>query len=216
LKDKLKKGFVMEIYENLDLSDLENEIWKEIEGYDGDYYISNLGRVKSFKNWNRKDCIIIKSWKTKYGYLNINLYKNGNKHPNQIHRLVMETFDSINNIFKLEINHINGIKTDNRLENLEWCTHSENAYKLKLIKYKIGKNHHSFGKYHSKKTKNLMSNKSKCENNSNSKLTEQNIIEIRRLCDEGILTQKEIGELFGVSRSAISRIKRRKTWVGGN
>ena len=208
----------MEIYENLDLSDLENEIWKEIEGYDGDYYISNLGRVKSFKNWNRKDCIIIKSWKTKYGYLNINLYKNGNKHPNQIHRLVMETFDSINNIFKLEINHINGIKTDNRLENLEWCTHSENikhAYKIGLMNMK-GENNPSFGKLQSEDSKRKKSEKLKGiyvgEKSCKSKLKNKDIVKIRKYLDDGKLTQKDIGYKFGVSNTVISRIKTGVLW----
>jgi len=70
-----------------------------------------------------------------------------------------------------------------------------------------GENNPMYGKYHSEESLKLMS-----ENNSRSTLKEQDIIQIRLLCDEGILTQAEIGEKFGVSRGAISKIKNRKTW----
>lgn len=102
----------------------ENEIWKDIEGYEGLYQISNLGRVKSL-NYNRTNQEkILKQIKDRGGYFKVNLWKNGNQKTYQVHRLVANAFiDNPNN--HPTVNHINEDKTDNRVYNLEWMDMSQ-------------------------------------------------------------------------------------------
>jgi len=78
----------MKINENSDLNDLDGELWKSIDDYE-DYFISNLGRVKSFKRYHGIDVRILEPWKNDDGYLVVCLYKNGEDKTNQIHRLMI-------------------------------------------------------------------------------------------------------------------------------
>ena len=96
------------------------EIWKDVKGYEGLYQVSNTGKVKSLKRH-----IILKPSLNPKGYLHIVLYKNAKSKAGIIHRLVAEAFiPNLEN--KPQVNHINGIKTDNNADNLEWCTNGEN------------------------------------------------------------------------------------------
>ena len=96
------------------------EIWKDIVGYEGLYQVSNLGRVKSVK---RNKILSQKhNWD---GYLRIQLWRNNKNKYVSIHRLVAEAFIENPNK-KPFINHIDGNKQNNNVDNLEWCTQKEN------------------------------------------------------------------------------------------
>lgn len=96
------------------------EIWKDIEGYEGLYQVSNFGRVKRVTTGR-----ILKSGKDKDGYLKVILCKNNIKSTKTIHRLVAQAFIP-NPENKLEVNHIDEDKANNNVNNLEWSTRKEN------------------------------------------------------------------------------------------
>lgn len=119
----------MSNYKNLDIYDLAGETWRDINKYEGKYQISNKGRIKSLpRSWDSKRCIVtIKGRIRKQrlsgdGYL---VVKIGGK-LFRMHRLIAEAFIP-NPENKPVINHKNGIRCDNDLENLEWCTQQENV-----------------------------------------------------------------------------------------
>lgn len=99
--------------------ELEHERWKPIFGYDGMYEVSDLGRVRSSKSGELK---LMRASKDKGGYSIVCLYRDGKRKPFLVHRLVASAFIPNYNIFNTDINHINECKSDNRVENLEWCT----------------------------------------------------------------------------------------------
>lgn len=112
------------------------EKWKDIEGYEGSYQISNLGRVKSLERYNSKgDKLkekILKNRVNSQGYLSVVLYRDNTKKQYKVHKLVAKHFiPNPNNL--PYINHINQQKNNNRVENLEWCTPQYNS------NYSLGK-----------------------------------------------------------------------------
>lgn len=132
----------MESYKNLYIEDLENEIWDDC-GFG--YFISNLGRVKSKKKgkWGNNPEVIKKQRLDIGGYLVITLNINRLRKHTKVHRLMAKAFIP-NPDNKRTVNHINGIRNDNRLENLEWATHSEqNIHSFRVLKRK----HHCTGKF---------------------------------------------------------------------
>lgn len=113
---------------------MTEELWKDIPEYEGYYQVSNLGNVKSLLDNKGRQRELILKLDTAAGYRQIALYKNGIMKRFKVHRLVVFAFYGMSS---LQVNHINGNKTDNRLCNLEYVTQSENmkhAYRLGLEK----------------------------------------------------------------------------------
>ena len=123
---------------------MEQELWRDVVGYEGLYLISNLGNLKSIDRIIKtKDGICyfrkgrnITIRKNNFGYYETRLYKNGKKKSAFLHRIIAEAF--ISNPDGLpQVDHINGDKRDNRICNLRWVTRSQNmkaAYELRLCK----------------------------------------------------------------------------------
>lgn len=168
------------------------EIWKDVLGYEGKYQVSNIGRVKSIPRirkgnrnavWITKEKILSFS-QHNCGYRHVTLFMNGQRTTIFIHILVASAFHC-NPDNKPQVNHINGIKSDNRVENVEWSTSSENgkhAYRMGLQKARKG------------------------VNNEQCKLTFEQVGMIREEYASGSATQKDIALKYGVSDSRICNI----------
>lgn len=116
---------------------MEKEIWKDIEWYEWHYQVSSFGSVKSYPRATTK-WIILKPWNNHW-YYRLTLSKKWKSKNYRVHRIVAEAFIQ-NNKNLPQVNHINGIKHDNRVENLEWCSGSENS----VHAFKMGKCTHPF------------------------------------------------------------------------
>ena len=163
------------------------EIWRDILGYDGDYEISNLGRIRSFKRYETGR--VLKP-STSRGYKSVTLYlPNGALKCPTVSRLVAQAFIP-NPKNKPEVNHKNGIKTDDRVENLEWCTRIENIQ-------------HAF-------QNGLMSNR-RGEKQGSSKLTSHQVGRIKLMLELGSSVRK-IAKLFDVNHTTIWAIKHSLIW----
>tara|TARA_R110000796_G_scaffold171070_3_gene288036 strand:+ start:63 stop:584 length:522 start_codon:yes stop_codon:yes gene_type:complete len=168
------------------------EIWKDIKDYEGIYQVSNLGNVKSLgrvvlrKNDTKIKLKekILKPGKSKSGYLIISLYKNKRGKSHIVHRLIINTF--IPCLDKKEVNHIDGDKSNNKLDNLEWC---DRSYNIK----------HAYDN-------NLKSNKG--SEVSWAKLTDSDILDIRKSIDNNSI----LGEKYNVSKGHISKIRNIRVW----
>lgn len=102
------------------------ELWKPVVGYEGLYEVSNLGRVKSLPRKGTKGGVLTPSYSNSKHYAHIPLTKNGKLRTTSLHRVVALAFIP-NPENKPQVNHINGDKTNNRTDNLEWVTNKENA-----------------------------------------------------------------------------------------
>ena len=109
------------------------EIWKPLVNWEGLYEISNYGNIKSLDRYvlhkgHKRFCKgqMLKPTLHKTNYLIVTLRNSGVQKVSKVHQLVMNTFNPNITNKKLEINHIDGNTTNNRLDNLEWCTHKEN------------------------------------------------------------------------------------------
>lgn len=178
------------------------EVWKDIKGYEGLYQVSSTGKVKSFDRIIEqigkgglpfKRIYKGKTLGTKYsnGYFMVTLVKDRKSTPISIHRLVCLSFLPNAESFP-QVNHKNGIKTDNRIENLEWCTptfNNKHAHSTGLNKsgYKNGELH------------------------KNAKLKNMEVRKIKMGLACGIAT-RELASLFSVSVPTISMISKGNSW----
>lgn len=120
------------------------DLWKDIPNFEGLYQANTNGEIRSFYT-----NIILKQEISKNGYCKVMLCKNKQRKLLSVHRIIARTFLK-NYDEKLQVNHINGIKTDNRVENLEMVTAKENmihSFKNKLQKPKTGEEHPLYKKY---------------------------------------------------------------------
>jgi hypothetical protein len=157
----------------------EIEIWKDVLGYESFYQVSNLGNVKTLGNNKFGNIRVMKNTLRK-GYCTVTLRKNNIQKIFRVHRIVAEAFIA-NPHKKSQVNHKNGIKNDNRLENLEWATAFENMQHASA---------------------NNLLNVAKGEKHYNFKLSEEKISEIISLSHK--FTQKELSLKFNVSKTLIS------------
>ena len=170
-----------------ELDDLEGEIWRDIKSFEGHYQISNYGRTKTFAKGKIK---ILKPRVDTDGYLMAILCVNGKHKQFKVHRLVAETFIP-NPENKETVNHIDGCKMNNFVENLEWATRTENnQHAVRIGLMKSGSAHRD------------------------AKLTDEQIRWCRRVHISG---DKEFGtnalaRKFNVSRSVIYYLLKYKTY----
>ena len=165
------------------------ETWKECVGFNG-YFVSTLGRMKSSakidkKGRYRKERMLILTTNAD-GYKKTSIQKNGKNLARYVHRLVYEAF--IQPIPEgYEINHLNGVRDDNRPQNLDAVTHAEN---VKYSKDVLNANYATYG---------------------NARMTDEQRTKILALKDQG-LTHRKIGSIVGFSKSQISNVVSGKCW----
>lgn len=165
------------IHEGFFSVDVQGRIWRHKRFYRG----AKLGDVNPKQ---RAEHV------SGHGYLNINLHYGGKQHKAMAHRIVWIYFNGV--IPKgIEVNHINGIKNDNRLSNLELVTRSEN------MKHASSKGWVKLGKG---------------EGHPKAKLTIQKVERIRKIYASGLLTLTELSRMFNVYPSTIERVVTRKHW----
>lgn len=155
--------------------------------FNQEYRIDKEGNVYSpYTGWH-----LISVQEIPKGYLRVGLMTNRGRKFFMIHRLVLEAYQPRKDSLQLQVNHKDGDKHNNTLENLEWCTGSENmahAHRTNLI------------------------NRAKGERVGGVKLTEKEVLEICEFIQSGTDSLTSIGKKYGVSKYCISDIKRKRSW----
>lgn len=183
---------------------MENEVWKDVIDYEGIYQVSNTAKIRSIDRLcyvenhgktrcsvtqKRKGRIIIPYRSKRTGYYMVVLSKNGVHKTKNIHRL-MAVAHIPNPENKPQVNHKDGNKVNNKIENLEWVTHKENiihAFENKLVKGSVGEGSHL------------------------SKLKKEDVLIIRDMLSKGV-SMGVIARKYLVSRSSIFSIKHNESW----
>jgi len=164
--------------------------WRDIPGYEGFYAASDRGEImRTMSRTSGKAGTIRKTMPLNNGYLLMELSRKGEKRRYLVHQLVALAFLG-EPADGLQINHINGIKTDNRLVNLEYVTAGDNQRHA----YKIGLRSGDGVK------------------NSQSKLTEDKVKRIRSRYAKGDITQRQLAEDYGLCQQTIGNVITRKSW----
>lgn len=174
------------------------EIWKDIKGYEGLYQVSNLGRVKSLDRLRKNNSKLV-TLPQKYvngtiahnGYRRIVLSKEGKPKSYPLHILVLEAFKpNSNKELYYEVNHKDGDKLNNRLDNLEWSNRSHNlrhAYSAGLIKPRRG------------------------VDNNKCKITFEEAVAVKVLWNKGYPNSK-ISEILNISETVCKNINAKNSW----
>lgn len=167
------------------------EEWRDVVGYEGWYSVSNLGRVcRVAPGPSTTPGKILFPERVKKGYFRVNLSRNGVVRRFMVHRLVVTAFLPSPPPGHNSINHKDGTKTNNCVDNLEWTTPKKNTH-------------------HAKRLGLLVSVRG--ERHGHSKLSDAKVRRIRKLA--GKYTLKELSKKMGVSEETVSRVIRRKSWV---
>jgi DNA-binding transcriptional regulator YiaG len=176
------------------------EIWKDVVGYEGYYKVSDKGNVmtvaREFIKSNGRKCVVkerILSQGTIRGYRVVDLKVNGTRKTMRVHRLVAMAF--IGKPYKEMVNHIDGNKINNSVDNLEWATRSENG----LHAYSTGLK--SSTEYHKKKVSE--------SNKERRTLSDDTIRYIRN----SKLSQYKLADELGISRASVGLIRQRKRYA---
>lgn len=177
------------------------ELWKDVDGFSGVYAVSNFGRVKShartrhatdrWGNWQTYVMTekIVQPEVTRTGYLRVYLRADKKRQRSGVHQLVAGAFLPQKPTEKHQLNHKNGVKTDNLPENLEWVTAQENClHRSRVLKLGCG------------------------ERNHRAKLTSDDVRAIREKYANGY-RQAALAQEYGVRTNNICFIVNRKTWV---
>lgn len=165
------------------------ELFKWIEGYEDFYLISNSGFVTSLNSQGGKERIL-KPHLDRYGYPRAILCVEDIRKGFTVHRLVAKAFIPNPNNYP-QVNHINGIKTDNRVGNLEWCNNSQNQR-------------------HAVATG--LRESSEGENNHFSKLSEEDVKKIREMVNVDKVSKYKVAAKFDVNYSCVYKIIKRQSW----
>lgn len=171
---------------------MDKEIWREVLNYDGNYVISNLGRVK--RTFDRDGNFIdrhLKLHTDENGYINVVLCKNSVCRRHRMHRLLMIAFKYIPNYIEMDVRHIDGNPSNNDLNNLSWGTHAENMQDKKV--------HGTVPCFQGSK-------------NPAAILNEAKVLEIRKKLMTGD-SMKNLANEYGVSEYAIWDIAKYRSWL---